>query len=141
MPEINIIAIAVATIISIALGMLWYGPLFGKSWMSLIGMTKEKADHIKQQGMGTTYVLMIGTSFLMALVLSYVISFYGSYNVLQPSALTGVVAALWVWLGFIVPVTMSPVLWEKRPWKLWFINASYYLVSLVIMGAVLAAWM
>ena len=30
------------------------------------------------------------------------------------------------------------VIWEGKPWKLWFINAGFYLVSLLAMGTVLA---
>jgi hypothetical protein len=53
----------------------------------------------------------------------------------------GLQAAFWNWLGFVAPVTIGSVLWESRPWKFWFITAGYYLVVLLINGAILAAWM
>jgi len=43
-------------------------------------------------------------------------------------------------LGFIVPVTVGVVLWENKSWKLWCINSSNYLVTLLIMSVILALW-
>ena len=41
------------------------------------------------------------------------------------------------WLGLIAPVTLSPMLWEGKSWKLWFINSGYYFVSLPVTGVIL----
>lgn len=49
-------------------------------------------------------------------------------------------AGFWNWLGFVAPVTLGAVLWEGKHWKLWFLNNGYYLVTLLLMGAVLALW-
>jgi len=35
------IPILIATIASFIFGFLWYGPLFGKQWMNLMGFTKK----------------------------------------------------------------------------------------------------
>jgi len=37
----GIIAIVIATIVSMAIGFVWYGPLFGKLWMELIRRDKN----------------------------------------------------------------------------------------------------
>ena len=43
MPEINWIAVVVATLSSFALGALWYSPaLFGKAWQREVGLTDEQ---------------------------------------------------------------------------------------------------
>ena len=39
--SLNYWAIVVATVASFALGGLWYGPLFGKSWLLALGKTEE----------------------------------------------------------------------------------------------------
>jgi hypothetical protein len=46
----------------------------------------------------------------------------------------------WVWLGFFAPLQSDEVLWGGKPWKLFFINTSYRLVSLLAMGLILALW-
>ena len=44
------------------------------------------------------------------------------------------------WLGFIAAPLLSETMYEQRPFKLFFINAGYWLVALMISGVVLAAW-
>lgn len=46
----------------------------------------------------------------------------------------------WNWLGFVAPVTLGGVLWEGKPWKLWGLNNGYQLLSLLVMGVILALW-
>ncbi len=57
---------------------------------------------------------------------------------------TGVMAGLqggfWNWLGFMAPVIMGDQLWGGKPWKLFPITGGYYLVSLCLMGVILATW-
>ncbi|MDQ7020805.1 MAG: DUF1761 domain-containing protein [Candidatus Dojkabacteria bacterium] len=42
--EISVIGIVIAAIANIFLGMIWYGPLFGKEWMRLVGIKKEDTE-------------------------------------------------------------------------------------------------
>ena len=75
----------------------------------------------------------------MAFVLSHALVFASTY--LNTSGISaGLQTGFWNWLGFVVPVTVGSVLWDGKPWKLWFINAGYYLVMLLIMGVILALW-
>ena len=125
------------------LGFLWYGPLFGKLWMSLSGMTPEQIAACKEKGgesgMGKSYALMFIGSLIMAYVLGHALIFASTY--LHASGISaGLTAGFWNWLGFIAPVTLGSVLWEKKPWKLWILNNAYYLVLLSIMGVILALW-
>lgn len=39
MVPVNYLAILVAAVLSMVLGFLWYGPLFGKEWTKLMGVT------------------------------------------------------------------------------------------------------
>ena len=50
------------------------------------------------------------------------------------------VVGFWNWLGFVAPVTLGSVLWEGKSPKLWVLNNGYYLVSLIVMGVILALW-
>ena len=55
--NINIWAVLVATLSTFLVGWLWYGPLFGKAWMSASGMTEEK---VQQGNMGKIFGLIVG---------------------------------------------------------------------------------
>ncbi len=136
---VNYWAVLACGVVSMVLGSLWYGPLFGKMWMGLMGLTDEHMKSAKQKGMGKSYALMFIGSLLMAYVLSHSLTFAGAYlNAAGVSA--GLMVGFWSWLGFIAPVTLGVVLWEGKPWKLWFLNNSYSLVQLLVFGVILALW-
>ena len=139
MIPINYLAVFVAALISMVLGFLWYGPIFGKPWIALMKFTQEDIEKAKQKGMTKEYLLMMVSALVMAFVLAHNVLFGGVYLEMTGWA-AGVQAGIWNWLGFVVPITLSGVLWEGKPWKLWMLNAGYYLVSLVVMGIILASW-
>ncbi|MEK7103137.1 MAG: DUF1761 domain-containing protein [Patescibacteria group bacterium] len=136
---INYVAVLVAGIISMVLGYLWYGPLFGKKWMALMGLSKEKMAGKKSKDMTNQYGLMFVGSLIMAYAFAHSIIFASSY--LQATGVSaGLMGGFWTWLGFIAPVTLGSVLWEGKSWKLWMLNNAYYLVLLLINGAMLSVW-
>ncbi len=138
---INYLAIVLCAIANMALGFLWYGKLFGKQWMALMGMTPEMMNAQKAKGgMWKGYALAFVGSLAMAFVLAHSLIFAAAY--LGVSGISaGWQAGFWSWLGFVAPVTLGSVLWEGKPWKLWILINGYYLVSLLIMGTILAWWL
>ena len=139
MVPINYFAVVAATIASMALGALWYGPLFGKTWSALMGFTPESMEAMKGKGMGKSYALMAVGSLLMSYVLAHALIFASEYLAME-GVLAGLTSGFWNWLGFIAPVTLGAVLWEGKPWKLWILNNAYQLLSLLIMGVILPVW-
>lgn len=137
---INYIAVLVAAVSNMALGFVWFGPLFGKKWMALSGRTEDSLAAEKQKGMGTTYVIQVVGALLMSYVLAHAIVFGTTYTGTF-GVLGGATAAFWYWLGFVAPVTVGDVLWNGRSWTYWGITAGYYLAAMLIMGAILGAWM
>ncbi len=137
---INYLAVLVSTVAAMVVGFLWYGPLFGKPWMELSVFTQEKMEAAKAKGMGKSYFLMIIGALVMSYVLAHALIFASAYLHVE-GIVAGLTAGFWNWLGFIAPVTLGTVIWEGKPWKLWFINAGYYLVALLVMGVILAVWM
>jgi hypothetical protein len=47
MPQVSLLATLLATVLSFVLGGLWYGPLFAKTWMKLIGVNEAPAGRIQ----------------------------------------------------------------------------------------------
>lgn len=129
--DINYLALAVSAVLSVVLGFIWYGPLFGKKWMALSGMTMP-AEKPPFKTMLKPIVLSIVGAFFMSFILS---------TGLQGASVgLGMLAGFFGWIGFIVPVHFNFAGWEGKPWTLFFINAGYWLVYLVLIGALLAAW-
>ncbi len=133
--DINYLAVLVAAIASMVVGFLWYGPLFGKQWVQLMNFDKKKIDATKKKGMGKTFAI----AFISTLIMSYILAHFVDYTQAKTVA-EGAVAGFWIWLGFIATVQLGIVLWEGKPLKLYLINATHYLVTLVIMSAILAVW-
>jgi hypothetical protein len=127
----NFWAILVVALIQWVLGALWYSLLFRKPWMALVG---HKPDAKPK----AAAVAMI-SSFIGGLVLSYVLA----HVIVWASAWTwhrGAVVGAICWLGFIAAPLFAQHLYEKRPFKLFAINAGYWFVALVVSGVVLAVW-
>lgn len=136
--EVNYIAIFLAGVAAMVVGFLWYGPmLFAKPWMKLMGYTEGSMEKAKKD-MGKTY----GISFVLSLITAYVLSHvmtlslnFFNYPVLQ----TGLTTAFWMWLGFIMPVQATEVMFGGKKLKLFAINTGYQLVSLIAMAVVIAS--
>ncbi len=134
-------AVIVAAVVAIVLGMLWYGPLFGKAWLRSVGLDPAVVmnDPQKKKGMGRAMFMNAIASIIMAFVMGHAFVFGSAFT-----GSTGLAAALgagfWNWLGFVAPVLLGGVLWEKKSWAWWRILAGYYLVSLILMSIVFALW-
>jgi len=128
-------AIVAAAVVNMVLGFAWYGPLFGKPWMKMMKITKEDMEKAKKEGMAKSYAIATVGSLVMAYVFAHFISVGGAMTM---SA--GATIGFWLWLGFIATTTLSGMLWEKKPLNLYLLNNGYYLVLLVVNGALLASW-
>ncbi len=136
---INYMAVIVAAVANMVIGFLWYGPLFGKTWMKLSGINPGKIDSAKASGMGKNYALAFGGSLVMSYVLAHALVFAAAYFEMG-GVPAGLMSGFWNWLGFIAPVTLGTVLWEGKSWKLWLLMNGYYLVTLLLMGTILSVW-
>lgn len=132
--EINYWAVLVGGLIQMVLGFLWYGPLFGKIWMKLSGRTKESIE-AEKKGMGLSYFLMLVASLLTAYTLAHIVGYAHA-----DTMMAGLQAGFWTWLGFIATTTLSSVFFDKKPWALYCLDNAYRLLSLLLMGWVLAVW-
>lgn len=129
--DINMLAVLVAGLLSMVIGFVWYGPLFAKDWMQEVGVNEK--DLRKGPGMG--YLL----TFIGALVEAYVLAHFVDYAYAS-TAIEGMVTALWLWMGFVAYAIGVNYIFAKRSFKLWTIDAGYFLVLLLAQGALLATW-
>jgi hypothetical protein len=132
MLNINPLAIVVATIVPMVLGFLWYGPLFGNTWMAARGITREQMGSVNAgQAYGLTTVFALVTAVAMALVISAAAT--------QDMA-TGATLGAIVGIGLVATALATNGIFEERSWTLVGLNAGYQIVSLIVMGAVIGLW-
>lgn len=126
---INWLAVLVAALSAFPLGYLWYGPLFGKAWMSEVGMTEEKAR-------AANPAIMYGGAFALALLQASTFAMFLGDTPNPDAALYGLCAGL-AWVGAAIGVQY---LFEQRSLKLFLINAGYNTVAFTLIGAIVGAW-
>ena len=143
-PEIhvNVLAVIASVIASFALGSLWYGPLFGKIWANamVFGDTMKPTGAEIAKG---SLLNLLGTV-LMAYVLAHDVLVWRPSTwragADQAAHIYGFFAGFFVWLGFVVPVLMNGVAFERKSWKVFGIGAGFQFLSLQAMGMILSFW-
>ena len=133
---VNWLPIVIAMVASLLIGFAWYGPLFGQVWMRESGITMPE----KPPSMTKPIILSLIGALFMGYVLTHSLVFGNSYLSMSGVS-SGLMGAFWNWLGFVVPVMLSFVAWEGKSWKLFAIQAGYWLVLLLVSGAIIAGMM
>jgi hypothetical protein len=132
---VNYLAVLGAAFVSTVIGTVWYShALFGKKWKFDMGWADGSPEDLRK-GMAKRYSISLLSSFVLAFVLAYFIKILGVTD-----AFGALIITIWIWLGFIATAATHSVLWEKRPWGLYFINVFYYLVSIFVMSLILTFW-
>jgi len=134
--QINYWAVLVSAVVSMIVGSIWYGPLFGKQFMKSKGfdkMTPEQSEKMKKS-MGLTYF----GQFVASLVMFFVLAWYVTTSV-HGGAVGGMENAFGLWLGFVVPLAAGEALWGGKK-DLFLISISNMLVTLLAAGAIIGSW-
>ena len=130
MMEVDWLAIGVATVVAFVLGGLWYGPLFGKAWMTALG--KTEADI---QPTPAPFII----SFFTALVTCIVVA--GLMGALAiDGVLPGAAFGLLVGMGFIATAMASDTAFCGWGLPLFLIQAGYRVTYSILMGAIIGAF-
>ncbi len=137
--QLNYWAILVATAAAMIIGSIWYAkPVFGRTWMKLVGLSPDKA----KEGAVKALFGMLVAAFLTSYILAHFIAvgigspFFANLSPLME----GLSTAFWAWLGFVVTTLVAGPLFARTSGKLFFINVGNQLVTLLAMGAILGAW-
>ncbi|MDP4150252.1 MAG: DUF1761 domain-containing protein [Bacteroidota bacterium] len=128
---LNWAAVFVAALSCFLIGGIWYSALFTKAWMKANNITK---DDSKRGNMGKIF----GLAFLWSLVMSFNLAMY--LNAPGTTMSWGATAGLLAGLGWVSMAFFIVGLFERRSTAYMLIHAGYFIVSFVVMGAILGAW-
>lgn len=136
--EINYLTLLGAAVVAMAVGAIWYGPLFGKKWMEIIGADAE--DEAKRKEMQKSAGPLYAIQFVLTLLQLYIlVHFIKGWD-----TASGIESALWIWLGFVMPTLAGAAMWNNDPNKVkltrFSIQAGYQLVMFIIFGYMLGMW-
>lgn len=136
MPVGMLWAALAATIASVVVGFLWYGPIFGKPWTRAMGWQNLSKEDLKakQRNAGPGYAASILTAAAAAVVIWYLFdwSWDPTGDLSKPAfgALLGATG----WAAFYFPGTLTSRFFESRAWGLWGISAGFHLVQGILTG-------
>lgn len=133
--DINYIGIVLCAVVAMIVGVVWYGPLFGKAWLSVTGASALDIEARAQ--MQKTAMPLYVLQFLLTLFQVFVLSQYITGWADSPAWSH----ALWIWAGFIVPTVAASAMWNNDPTKLklarFGIQAGYQLLVFMIFVLIL----
>jgi uncharacterized protein DUF1761 len=133
--KLNYPAVIVAAVIHFIIGGLWYGLIFGNTFIKITGWTPAQLEQIAAQSHWTQYLI----AFLTSLTLVYILAHFVQYTGAKGAA-DGMQTAFWLWLGFVATTQLATVIFEQRKLGLYLLNVGYHLVAGLICGALLAVW-
>lgn len=164
--EMNFYIFFLAALVPMVIGFVWYGPLFGKAWMSQMGFTEES---LEGTNMAKVFILSYIFSLLLAFFLQFIvihqmgvfqtlinepgfneetgtafayfqdfIATYGDrFRTFQHGVIHGVMSGLF----FVLPILSIIAMFERKSFKYIAINAGYWIVTLAIMGGIICQWL
>ncbi len=142
-PDINILFVALAALFPMLIGMIYYGPIFGKQWMSSLGFTESNLpEPIK---MPIVYVVSLALAFVLAYFMLTInehlhrgisdsgqLIFTSDHN-FGHGAYHGLIIGLLICL----PVLVSNLLFQRNSAKNILLNVVYWCITMALMGGFL----
>ena len=135
---LNYFAILICGILSMVVGFIWYGPLFGKLWLEVSGLSAldEKAKKAMMTGAWKLYI----TQFFVSLFQLYVLALYiKGWEEGDPYF-----NSFWIWAGFVMPSLFAAIFWTAESKKNQFmriaLQGGYQLVMFMIFALILGRW-
>ncbi|QQR98461.1 MAG: DUF1761 domain-containing protein [Sphingobacteriales bacterium] len=151
------LTMAIAGIIPMIVGSIWYNPkVFGNAWMQTVGVSEEKL----REGFnpllvfGLAYVLSVFIAFALSGIVIHQMGFFGmlqnhfteeatqqlfgsvmqtygnEFRTFKHGALHGAIAGI----GLALPMVTTNALFERKGFKYIAINSGYWIVCLILMG-------
>ena len=136
--EINVLAVALATLAGFAIGAIWFGPkTFFPVWWKLLGKSPEQNPGTESMALvfGLTALGAVSQALVMGIVIPLIEQSVGGldwFGGLATGALLG--------LGFSAATSLSHKLFGGFGLKVWILEAGQDIVSLAAMGAIIASF-
>ena len=129
--KINHLAVLVCVILLHVLGFLWYGPLFGETWMGMVGLDME---NMQDPGISLWIMNLVAVG-AQVYILAWVLA-----KLDVTSGIRGAAIAFLLTFCFHHLPLMSGNMFAGEPYGLAWITGGFGLVGLTICGFILGSW-
>ncbi|HWL66609.1 MAG TPA: DUF1761 domain-containing protein [Actinomycetota bacterium] len=130
--DINWLAVLAGTVAHQALGALWYGVIFRKTWLNAMGMNPEE---IEREGPGGEMAFGAVASLVSVIALAFIMKWVG-----DPTVAKGICLGAVTGIGFVAASTFMNGMYEQKKPILSVLFGAYYTLGLIIAGVILGAW-
>ena len=128
--HINFLAVIISTMMAFIVGFLWYGPLFGKSWLAEMKFTEEERKN-------TNVFKIFGGAIILNLIISAnLAAFLGP----KEDLVFGLAAGALAGIGWVAASLGVTYLFGRKSLRLFLIDAGYQAVIYTAMGGILGVW-
>ncbi len=135
-PEINYIAVILATLSSMLVGTVWYTPkVFGNYWMKAANVTPSGNTKDAVRPIIVTVIVSFITAWVLAGAAFISFDFYGG-SFFVNALVTGIV----LWGGFTAARFITHDQFDGRPTGLTVLNVAHEFVTIVIMAIIIGVW-
>jgi hypothetical protein len=135
--EINYYAVIVCAVLSMVIGFLWYGPLFGKKWMEIVGATEM--DEAKRKEMQKKAAPLYLVQFLLTLFQVWILA-----GMIASNPSDALYSSIKIWAAFVMPIVAGTAMWNndsrKIAWTRFLVQGGYQLVLFIVFGFLLGLW-
>jgi len=131
MGQINYLAVLLAAMAFFTVGAVWYTVLFGKAWQRALRLSDAQLRG------GASMALIYGLAFLCELVVAWILGHMFARTAPSPRAM--MMIAIGFGLGVMTPAIGISYLFQRRPLKLFLIDAGHFIVGSAAMGGVFVA--
>lgn len=132
-PEINVLAVIIATLSTMVVGTIWYTPkVFGNYWMRTANVSPSGDGKDAVKPILITVVVSFISAWVLAGSAAIAQEFYGG-NFLLNTLITAVI----LWAGFTASRFATHDAFEGRPAGLTILNSVHELVTFVVMALVI----
>ena len=131
--KINHLAVLTCIVLSFVLGFIWYDPLFGETWMALVGLDLATVE-ANPPGAGAWI-----TNILSSLAPIYVLAWLFTKLDIR-SGLHGAGIGLLIAFSFNFLSRMTSDMFAQAPYELVWITGGFDMIFLTISGFILGVW-
>ncbi|MCD1623587.1 DUF1761 domain-containing protein [Citromicrobium bathyomarinum] len=132
MGQIDLLNIVLGAGAFFVVGMVWYGVLFGKIWKRAIGRGEDEGFSGDRP-----LWLVFGLTFAFALLISLTLAH--QFAMSSPSVRAMMMISVGYGLMLMVPAVGIRYLYLNAPWRVFAIDAGFFVTAMAAMGAVFVA--
>ena len=135
-PEINYVAVLIASLANFVTGFIWFGPktMFPVWWRA---MGKSADEQPGNANMGTVFGLTVVGVLVQTFTIAVVLGWYAAANLGEINILTGAMVGSFVGIGSAAAASLSHRLFAGHGIKVWLIEVGSDVLNATVVGAVL----